>query len=420
MSNVMVIYPRPNEYKNPRFGFSYNWALIGTVLYNSGHKIILHDYSCEDFDNDVFVSQLIHEKTQMVIIEFDSFSLKRSENNCHGQILVQAIKDNCPEIAVIAYGYYCCITGRDIPLADITIKQNDINLILSAIHQLNQADPLIQYDSFDSFPFINRSLIHGIPYFYKNKNSTLVQTALGCENSCIFCQRKGWQSRYISHGIEYVLSEFEALNLRDFRNIWVIDENFTFRLARAKDILKKLIEHNTTINMKIAISSWANIDKEFLDFASKTNIKVISFGIETGNAEILKFYRKNIDLPHAKQMIQYANSIGIFTIGNFIIGAPMETIETINETFSFIKECSFDQINIKTLDYMIGSELYSSTDPNITRKSTHIFACKELGLNNFTIEELKNIKQSFIHEYYETRKQKIAKKINKYGTPFDA
>jgi hypothetical protein len=68
---------------------------------------------------------------------------------------------------------------------------------------------------------------------------------------------------------------------------------------------------------------------------------------------------------------------------------------------------------------MIGSELYSSTDPNITRGSTHVFACKERGLNNFTIEELKNIKESFIREYYKTRKQEIAKKINKYGTPFD-
>ena len=191
MSNMMVIYPRPNECKKPRFGFSYNWAMIGTILDNSGHKVILHDYSYEDFDNDAFVSQLINEKTQLVIVEFDSFSLKRSENNCHGQILVHSVKNNCPEIAVIAYGHYCCITGRDIPRVDITIKQNDINLILSAIHQLNQAVPLIQYDGFDSFPFINRSLIHSIPYFHNNKNSTLVQTAQGCENSCIFCQRKG-------------------------------------------------------------------------------------------------------------------------------------------------------------------------------------------------------------------------------------
>jgi uncharacterized radical SAM superfamily protein len=402
-----------------RFGFSYNWAMIGAILYNAGHKIILHDYSCEDFDNDAFVSQLINEKTRSVIIEFDSFALKRSENDRHGQFLADSIRNNCPEIAIIAYGYYCCITGRDVPRADITIKQNNINLVLSALHQLDKTVPLIHYDSFDSFPFINRSLIHSIPYFRKNRNSTLVQTARGCENSCIFCQRKGWQSKYLSHDTEYVLSEFETLKSQDFRTIWVIDENFTFRLDRAKDILKRLIEHNITTNMKIAISSWANIDTEFLDIASQANIKIISFGIESGNAGILKFYRKNIDLQTAKQVIQYANSIGIFTIGNFIIGAPMETVETINETFSFIKECSFDQINIKTLDYMIGSELYSSASASITKGSTHIFACKELGLNNFTLEEFRNIKKSFLHTYYNNRKQDIRKKIDNYGTPFD-
>lgn len=48
-------------------------------------------------------------------------------------------------------------------------------------------------------------------------------------------------------------------------------------------------------------------------------------------------------------IIRYANSLGIFTVGNFIIGAPMESESTITETFDLIKECEFDQINIKTL-----------------------------------------------------------------------
>jgi len=412
----MVIYPKPNEDKKPRFGFSYNWALIGTALYNNGHNIILHDYSCENFNADIFFSQLI-KKIQLVIIEFDSFALKRSENDFHGKKLVQSIKNKYPKIIIIAYGYYCCITGNDIPYADVTIKQNDINIILSSINKMYPKVSLIQYETFDSLPFINRSLINTISYFNRHKDSTLIQTAKGCENNCIFCQRKGWQSKYVAHGNEYVLSEFEELKSQNFHNIWVIDENFTFDLDRAKSILKYLIDHKVTKNMNISISSWANVDYEFLDLALLCNFKIISFGIETGNHEILQFYRKNIDLNKAKQLILYANNIGLFTVGNFIIGSPMETIDTINETFSFIRACSFDQVNIKTLDYMIGSELYSTTDINLIKDSTHIFACKENGLNNFFLEEIKDIKKTFLTQYRKDMYLKTKKKIDTYGTP---
>jgi hypothetical protein len=43
MSNVSVIYSRPNEMKDSRFGFSEHWALLGTILHNAGHKVVLLD-----------------------------------------------------------------------------------------------------------------------------------------------------------------------------------------------------------------------------------------------------------------------------------------------------------------------------------------------------------------------------------------
>jgi radical SAM superfamily enzyme YgiQ (UPF0313 family) len=415
----MVIYPHPNEDKKARFGFSYNWALLATVLNNADSNVIVHDYSCEEFDENVFFSQFTQEQITLVILEFDSFALKRSENDQHGIYLVKYIRKHNPKTKIIAYGYYCCLTGIDILGADITIKENNINLILSSIHKLDQNFSLIQYETFDNLPFINRLMLYAIPFFHEKKSSTLIQTAKGCENSCIFCQRKGWQSHYVMHSNNYIYREFEYLEAHNFKNIWIIDENFTFHLGRAKDILQGLIDNGTTRNMKISISSWANIDQEFLDMASKANIKTISFGIETGNDEILQFYRKKIDLKKVKPIIQYANSIGIFTVGNFIIGAPMETENTVKETFSFITECGFDEVHIKTLDYMIGSELYENLDNTMKSVQTHFFACKENGLTNFYLDELKKKKEEFLRQYKNTRKQELMRKIDSYGRPFD-
>ena len=169
--------------------------------------------------------------------------------------------------------------------------------------------------------------------------------------------------------------------------------------------------------MNLFISSWANIDYEFLDLAASSNIRIISFGIESGDKGILEYYRKNINLDKVAQIVQYANEKGIFTVGNFILGAPMETQETIEKTFNLIRECCFDQVNIKTLDYMIGSELHDSLNTALKLKD-HVFACAENGLTSLKLDEMVGLKAAFLKSYYKAHKDVIRKKIQRFGVPF--
>lgn len=419
MNNVMLIYPRPDIAKGPRFGFSYDLLTIATILYNEGYSIFLKDFSCEHYSADSFSAEILANKIDLVLIEFDSFALKRSENYEHGLMLVETIKRINKQAAVIAYGHHCCISKKDIPKADCTIKENSFNSIFEAINETYLSSKKIPYISdFDSMPVIRRTLLNQIEHYRQNSRSTLIQTAAGCENTCVFCQRKGWQKKYQAHSDKYVLAEFRLLQEQGFVNIWITDENFTFILSRAKQILRLLIQDEVTRKMKISISSWANIDGEFLELAKLANIKAISFGVESGNQEILDFYRKNINLAKTKSIVRHANELGIFTIGNFILGAPIESNATIEETFRFIKECEFDQVNIKTLDYMMGSELYKSVESKAQGRS-HIFACAENGINGFGLQEISDIKNRFLSGYYAEGEERLNRKIREFGTPYD-
>jgi hypothetical protein len=96
----------------------------------------------------------------------------------------------------------------------------------------------------------------------------------------------------------------------------------------------------------------------------------------------------------------------------------MESYDTIDETFRFIKECEFDQINIKTLDYMMGSELYASVE-GMAQGRSHVFACAENGINGFTLQEISDIKSRFLNEYYAEGKGRIGQKIRKFGAPYE-
>ncbi|WP_458400647.1 hypothetical protein, partial [Mailhella sp.] len=94
-----------------------------------------------------------------------------------------------------------------------------------------------------------------------------------------------------------------------------------------------------------------------------------------------------------------------------------ETDYTIDQTFALIRECGFDQINIKILDYMIGSTLYDSL-PDELKKNDHVFACEENGLTSFTLEELTNRRNAFIKSYYTEHRTMLTEKISRFGTPY--
>lgn len=414
--NIMMIYAKPDIEKKPRFGFSYEMLLIATIL-SEKFNTLIRDYSCEQFEEKNLCLDLQNRKIDIVLIECDSFALKRSENLKNVKTIISSIKQTHEDIKIIVYGNQCYISEQDIEGADYTVKENNITKMLSLVYSYAGHTLHEDFRNYDSLPIINRELLNNIEYYSENRINTLIQTSRGCENTCIFCQRKGWQKKYEVHSDEYVVKEFIDIKNKGYKNVWVIDENFTFNLSRAKRLLYALIEHKLTENMKLFISSWANIDREFLDLAAQSNIKVISFGIESGNREVLSFYRKNIDLDRAFEMIRYANSKGIFTVGNFIIGAPMETVDTIQQTFQFIRKCDFDQVNIKTLDYMLGSELYETMHEK-HKTTNHVFACKETGLNQFLLQDLINYKNEFLTNYNNEHKNTLSRKISEYGTPY--
>jgi radical SAM superfamily enzyme YgiQ (UPF0313 family) len=198
----------------------------------------------------------------------------------------------------------------------------------------------------------------------------------------------------------------------------VIDDNFTYDLERAKSLLKELAEQRLTVDMKIALSSWTRIDEAFLNMAREAHVSIISFGVESANQGILKFYRKKIQLESFRELIRFADSIGLYTVGNFIIGAPMETGETIAETFDYIRETPFDQVNIKILDYMAGSELYEQLPPEKKGVNRHIFACQENGLNDFPLELLKTKIKHFLDQFRKSRENRLKEKMKQCGPPY--
>ena len=415
-SDIILVYPEPMKKKHKRFGFSLNIAYISAILKKNGLNTIIYDFSNDDLAYNNLISNLNKSPRSIIAVEFDSFALARDENYENGINLIAELKKLFPECYLVSFGYDCVILQEDIQGSDTTIKNDIIKEVCRKIFTLaqkNESSELI----YDELPFPDRDGFQQIDFFNRNHYSTLIQTSTGCNNTCAFCQRKGWQHERYEHSLDYIKSEFELLCNQGYKNIWVSDENFTFNLSRAKKILRMLIDTQLTRNMKLAISSWSKIDYDFIELAQKANVKIISMGIESANLEVLSFYKKSIDLNHVRDIILYADSLGIYMVGNFIIGAPMETKQMIENTFNYIDSLKLDQVNIKVLDYMIGSDLYSNLPAGMKHKH-HYFCCKENGLGLIEIDELIKMKKEFISNYISNNSNRLKEKIEKFGTPY--
>src|SRR3954463_3175047 len=72
-----------------------------------------------------------------------------------------------------------------------------------------------------------------------------LQTTRGCPFSCEFCDVIQYQGRKQRHkDIDQVLRELDALYAAGFRNVFLVDDNFTVHRARARAVLDAIAEWN--------------------------------------------------------------------------------------------------------------------------------------------------------------------------------
>lgn len=88
--NILVIYPQPDKFKKPRFGFSYEMLTISTVLAKY-HNVYIKDFSCEAFETSDFVEYVRRESIDIALIECDSYALKRSQNTIHASKIIDIL-----------------------------------------------------------------------------------------------------------------------------------------------------------------------------------------------------------------------------------------------------------------------------------------------------------------------------------------
>jgi hypothetical protein len=133
-----------------------------------------------------------------------------------------------------------------------------------------------------------------------------------------------------------VVDEIEALAALGFRQINVADDLFTANPQHCLAICDEILQRGLTIRW----SSFARVDTVSVDLLTRmreAGCHAVSFGMESGNAGILKRVRKQITLEQAEAAVAMCREAGMEAHASFILGLPGETPETLAETMAFAR-----------------------------------------------------------------------------------
>jgi radical SAM superfamily enzyme YgiQ (UPF0313 family) len=398
---------------------------IAGVLEQEGHHVEIIDLVAENI-TDKTLQQSV-SNVDAVGISVDSFAYRDVVD------ITKKIKQIDEHIPIVIGGPHCTFYPEksliDIPSADISVEGEGEQVIKDIVQAFEGKKPLseiagIRYRNnekilvgkppeiivnLDAIPFPARHLVSkydygkfGNNYLYKPK-FTSIATTRGCPFQCRFCTRHiVGMNNFRKRSVESIISELQQIK-DDYGSVMMVDDNFLTDKKRVSDILDQIVSQGISIDIIIQGARVDTADEELYKKMKKAGVKAINYGIESGNQDVLDYYHKGITLDQVRKAVKLSHKMGFLTVGNFIIGAPIETKNHLQRTIHFAYSLPLDLVSFTILQYNYHSDLWNEAcqEGKISLEDGYsIPADSARGLGNLSYQELKMFQRKSLMTFY--------------------
>jgi radical SAM superfamily enzyme YgiQ (UPF0313 family) len=121
------------------------------------------------------------------------------------------------------------------------------------------------------------------------------------------------------------------------------DDAFTYDQKRAIKICEEIKKRNIGVPWDCQ-TRVDQISKEVLVKMKTANCQLVSFGAESGCQKILDAVNKRTTIELNEKAVKLAKDIGLSVAMSVIIGYPGETVDTLEQTFGFIRRTKPDYV----------------------------------------------------------------------------
>ncbi len=214
--------------------------------------------------------------------------------------------------------------------------------------RLVKTQPRKPIEDLDSLPFPARDLLKNEKYvslIAKRTPVTLFFTSRGCQFRCTYCSKPSFWYRWRFASPKYVVDEIEECLGLGINDIMIYDDTFTSNRKRAIEICREIKQRRLDLawNIRTRVDL---VDKPLLDILYKSGCYRISYGVESGDREMLKRYNRGISIEKMKRGFDLTHDAGIETLAYYMVGGPGETFQSIRNTFSLMHHLDADYVHI--------------------------------------------------------------------------
>jgi anaerobic magnesium-protoporphyrin IX monomethyl ester cyclase len=356
---------------------------LASYLRRSGHSVTVIDGEAQGMSAHEIGLKSVEFKPDIVGISSTTVAFHRALE------MAKESKSLMPKIPIVIGGPHVTAVVNDVlshpeidfavlgegeitftKLVDVIENQGDITSVKGLAFRkngstvINTPRPYIQ--DLDDIPFPAYDLINNFsmynppPTNYKKLPVANIITSRGCPNQCTFCGHSVFGRTLRQRSPENIAEEIELLyNHYNIREIAFVDDTFTINPERIKILFKLLNQKN--IHFPWTCMSRINtVNEDMLHFMKDNGCWHISFGIESGNENILQLIKKNISLDAVKKVVGTCHRLGILTKGFFIVGHPGETEETIEQTIRFSLSIPLDDVVVTLNTPLPGTSQYQT------------------------------------------------------------
>ena len=189
-------------------------------------------------------------------------------------------------------------------------------------------------------------------------------TSRGCPAMCTFCL---WPQTHSGHrwrlrSIPDIVNEcrWALENFPGLKEIFFDDDTFNYKKERTIELCKELKK----LNFTWSCTSRVTTDFETLKAMREAGCRLMIVGYESGDQQILKNIKKGATIDMARRYTKDAHTLGLTIHGDFIVGLPGETRESIRKTIDFAKEMNTETIQVSIAHPYPGTEFYDYVKKN--------------------------------------------------------
>jgi anaerobic magnesium-protoporphyrin IX monomethyl ester cyclase len=338
-------------------------AYMAAILRSKGVSCIIRDFPAEGGAWSDLAAVLRDERPDLLVFKATAPTLTQDMATC------RLAREVLPEVRTLAFGAVFIERDREVleayPDLDFIIRGEGepaagelvTDAPLESVNGLTFRDGegIVQATfharevDFEHYPLPARDLLRN--ELYRSPDTleplTVIQTSRGCPYSCIFCPAGAISERKVhQREASAVADEVEVcVREHDIRYFLFNADTFTINRHWVHQLCDDLLARNLEISWA-ANSRADTVDRFMLEAMKRAGCRIVGFGVESGDDEMLRLMRKDITTDQIRKAVQMCQEVGLRTHTFFIIGLPWETRETLARTEAFLRELAPDFFDI--------------------------------------------------------------------------